>query len=159
MKNLSSLIFYLVGAGFIAAFFFTDPESKTDDGYSLRYFFLIMGLWFIGLQVVMKLFFAWRFKRRQSQINYYKSHGRKATATILEYSEAGVKVNNVPQYSIKLSVKNIFGKEFITTDKKFLSISEVHKLKPGLEIPALTHPEKQEKALILWEEAGINSSI
>ena len=159
MKNLSSLIFYLVGAGFIAAFFFTDPESKTDDGYSLRYFFLIMGLWFIGLQVIMKLFFAWRFKRRQSQINYYKSHGRKATATILEYSEAGVKVNNVPQYSIKLSVKNIFGKEFITTDKKFLSISEIHKLKPGLEIPALTHPEKQEKALILWEEAGIYSSI
>lgn len=159
MKNISSLIFYVIGAGFVVAFFFTDPEAKTDDGYSLRYFFLVMGLWFIGLQIVMKLFFTMRYKRRQSQINYFKSHGRKATATIIDYTEAGVKVNNVPQYRIQLKVKNVYGKEFITTDKKFLSISEVHKLKPGLEIPALTHPEKQEKTLILWEEAGIHSSI
>lgn len=152
-------IFPLIGIGFIIAFFFTDPAAKTDDGYSLRYFFLVMGLWFIGLPLLIRSVFTVISKRRQSKKEYFLSRGRRATATIVSFNETGTRLNNVPQIKFELKVKNIFGKEFITQDRKFLSVTEIPKLKAGLEVPALTHPEKENKVLILWEEAGIKPSF
>jgi hypothetical protein len=152
-------IFPLIGIAFIIAFFFTDPEAKTDDGYSLRYFFLVMGIWFAGLPFLIGSVFSLVSKRKESKKKYFLSHGRKASATILNYYETGTKLNNVPLIKFDLKIKNIYGKEFNAYDKKFISITEIPKLKPGLEIPALTHPQKENDFLVLWDESGIKTSF
>ncbi|KAA0208260.1 MAG: hypothetical protein OZ913_07345 [Ignavibacteriaceae bacterium] len=158
MKSIASIILTLIGIGFIVAFFFTDPEAKTDDGYSLRYFFLVMGLWFVGLQVAIFAFFRFRASRRKARLEELKLHGRRATATVLSSTTTGLMVNHVPQIKVTLKLKNIFGKEIIVHDKKFFPLTEIHKITPGLEVQALIDPEKKKSFLILWEEAGIAQS-
>lgn len=145
-------IFVLLGIGFIIAFFFTDPAAKTDDGYSLRYFFLTMGVWFTGLPFLITGYVRYRRKRRMKRKKYFMKNGINATATVIDAERTGTMINNVPQYRFYLKVTTPADEEYNITVKKVVGY-DIFRLKPGVEIPMFIDPKDKGEYFICWEEA------
>lgn len=146
-------LFPLIGIAFIVAFFFTDPTAKTDDGYSLRYFFLIMGIFFAGLPFFLGAIVSSIRKRRQQKKVYFMQNGIKAIATVIDAERTGVLVNHLPQYNFHLKIVATDGRQFETTDKKVVDFMDMNRLRPGATIPSFIDPKNEKDFFICWEEA------
>lgn len=152
-------IFPLIGIAFIVAFFFTDPAAKTDDGYSLRYFFLFMGIFFAGLPFFLGAILRAAKKRRQQKKNYFMQHGIKGTATVIDAERTGVLINHMPQYKFYFQMETTDGRKLETTDKKVVDFMDMTKLKPGAKMPAYVDPKNEKEIFICWDEAKYEAPV
>ena len=97
--------------------------------------------------------------RKPRKANFFQEKGIRGTATVLQVGKTGAYINHVPQFLFKIKVVAAGGREIITSYKKFVGAKDLPRLEKGLRIPALVHPENDEKILLLWEEAGIEPAF
>lgn len=150
--NKSALIkvalpFIIIGTVFIVLAFNTDPGAKTDDGFPLRIFYLLMGGFFIILITGVTGGIILRNARQQKRLEWFKKFGIPATAEIISAEQTGVYINNLPQIKLNLNITGA-GSPYQITIKKVFNLLEVGKLVPGAKLQILVDPKNPKNILL-----------
>lgn len=113
--------FILIGVGMIVAGFFVSPEARTDDGHPLKTFlWMFGGSWLLidlGLVVGIRLMAA----RRKNVLETWLP----ATARILNASETGTYVNNMPKIKFTLEVTSDVHGTYQVEHREVISMIQV----------------------------------
>ena len=144
----------LVAAGFIVAAFMVDPSSLTDDGFSLRYFFLIMGGAFLlatGGTVVLMFGIFWVFRyfakgleQKRQTFEELKERGLKGTATVAELIDTGMLVNYNPRVRIVLDVVVERQAPYRITKTETIPMTRLPQIQPGQTVEVLVDPNDRQ---------------
>ena len=92
--------FILLGVSFLCVGFVTSPDALTDDGYSLKNFFYMMGIAFTVLPIGTWLHYKISNDREKNLIQ----NGIKGMAEILDVEQTGWYVNDQPQLEFLLKI-------------------------------------------------------
>jgi len=149
----TALPFIIAGLIFLFLGFKADPSARTDDGYSLKWFWFIMGAWFIGLTVVVYggiAFILGRIgRKRRGMIEF----GRRGTAAVLSFRTTGSELDNMIQVELELRVNAAGMPPYGISHREFVSPANLSGLQVGAQIPVLVDPEDRNKLMIDWREA------
>lgn len=146
----TALPFIIAGSIFIALGVNTDPEAKTDDGYSLKWFWYVMGAWFIGLTVLLYagiFYFVARSARTAEKIH---QTGLRGVATILSSGATGDELNNMPQMEMELRVDVEGIPTYGVTHREYVNPVNLPALRTGSQVAVLVDPSDSRKLMIDW---------
>lgn len=146
----TALPFILPGAIFIFAGGRTGPESKTDDGHSLKWFWYVMGAWFIGLTVLIYagiFFFVGRQSRNADRLGSSGLHG---FATVMSSGAAGSELNNMPRIEMELEVKPEGVPACTVTRREYVNPVNLAAVRSGNRLPVLEDPGNHRKLIMAW---------
>jgi hypothetical protein len=132
-----SVVFVLVGAGFLFGAAVVDPASLTDDGYSLQWFFAGMGGFFCAMPVVLGLLAAISARRAA----YMNARGLDGTAVIVAVEETGVMVNDQPRLRLQLEVCVLGRPPYALTHVQIAALTELARLRPGSTVQVKVDPD------------------
>lgn len=114
-------IFILVGVGMIVAGFLVSADAKTDDGYPLKAFLWAFGgFWLVmdfGLIFVLKLMNARKVNQLQTWL--------PATAKVINASETGTYINNMPKIKFTLEVTSDSSGVYQVEHREVISMLQV----------------------------------
>ncbi|MBN1618289.1 hypothetical protein JW887_03015 [Candidatus Dojkabacteria bacterium] len=143
---------FLVGIGFFIAIFFTDPEALTDDGFSLRWFFFIMGMSFTIFPIGLVMFLNYLEKKNLKRVQRFHEVGLSGNARLIGCERTGLTVNDQPQLEMTFEIDNsMFGK-YTIKHKEIVDILDIGRLVRGIELPVLINPDNKEDILIEWDK-------
>jgi len=146
--------FFLLGIGFIVAGFLADPTAVTDDGFSLRFFFFIMGAGFLAggaftIALMGGLLFFFRFltkglQQRQQTIAELQERGLKGKATVVELIDTGMLINYNPRVNLVLDVVVERQAPYRINKTETIPMTRLPQVQPGQEIDVLVDPNDRE---------------
>lgn len=146
----TALPFIILGLVFIIVGTRTDPAAKTSDGYSLKWFWYIMGAWFIGLTVlVYGGIFAW-VGRKSRKAGRLQKNGRRGFATIMNSGATGGELNNMPQVEMELQVDVEGLPSYALTHREYVNPVDIPALQAGSKIPVIVDPRDPHDLMIDW---------
>lgn len=144
----------LVSIGFIIAGFLADPTALTDDGFSLRMFFFIMGAAFfagtIGTVALMGgILFIFRLltkgvQQRQRLMEELQERGLKGTATVVELIDTGMLVNYNPRVKLVLDVVVERQAPYRISKTETIPMTRLPQIQPGQTIEVLVDPNDRQ---------------
>lgn len=144
------LIFIVIGLIFIYVGYRTDPEAKTDDGYSLKWFWYVMGAWFIGLTLLLYagiFYFLGRSAHKQQRL---REIGLPGIATVLSSGATGGELNNMPQVEMEMQVEADGMATYGVLHREYVNPVNLPRVQKGACLPVLIDPRKPEKLTIDW---------
>lgn len=140
----------LVGVGFVVAGFLADPAALTDDGFSLRMFFFLMGGGFLAgaaftLVLMGGLLFFFRFlakglQQRQQTIAELQERGLKGTATVVELIDTGMLINYNPRVTLVLDVVVERQAPYQIRKTETIPMTRLPQIQPGQKVEVLVDP-------------------
>ena len=148
----TALPFIILGLVFLVLGYQADPAAKTDDGYSLKWFWYIMGAWFIGLTVLVYagiFYFVGAFGRegREDARDGPARRGHRPLLRALPVSE----LNNMPQIDMELRV-DVEGKPtYGVTHREYVNPVNLPALQKGSQVPVLVDPQDPDKLILDWQ--------
>ena len=96
--------FLLAGIGFIYAATQANPTDLTDDGYSLKNFFFMMGGGAIFIPFALVIGGAIHARIKRNRIEGLLETGKQGTAVVLELRDTGVRANDNPRVDMLLEI-------------------------------------------------------
>ncbi len=128
----------------------TDPAAQTDDGHSLKFFWYVMGAWFIGLTLVVyagMIYFVARSGRKAVRM---RQDGLRGVATVISSGATGGEMNNMPQMEMELQV-NVEGKPtYGVTHREYVNPVNLPALQAGAQVAVLVDEDDPHKLIIDW---------
>jgi len=126
--NWRSMLFFMIpGIGLIVASFLVPEDALTDDGHPLDTFLLIMG----GLFVVMNLGVIGFTKLRNKSKMDFARNALSGTAEVLEMSETGTQINDMPMVRFRLRVNDGYRPVREVTHKQVMSYLDLRDIHVG----------------------------
>ena len=89
-KLLGSLPFLVIGVGFLAGGFLTDPSVLMDDGYPLKPFLFVMGSIFLFLPLVIVIGMSLAEAAKQKKMEDLLATGQQGEAVVLGLEDTGL---------------------------------------------------------------------
>ncbi len=129
-------VFFIAGLGFIFWGSQTNPTELTNDGYSLKNFFFIMGGVFILIPVGL-VFYALRKQRNLSKLI---EDGKQGIARILQLEDTGVRVNENPRVRVLLEISIEGIASYQVWKKVTVPVIRLPQIQPGMEIAVVADP-------------------
>jgi hypothetical protein len=146
----TALPFIILGAIFIWLGWKADPAAQTDDGHSLKFFWYVMGAWFIGLTVLVYAGMIYFLGRSGRKVEKMRDAGLRGVATILSSGATGGEMNNMPQMEMELQV-NVEGRPtYAVTHLEYVNPVNVPALHAGAQVPVLVDPADPRMLAIDW---------
>jgi hypothetical protein len=146
----TALPFIILGAIFILLGFTADPTAKTDDGYSLKWFWYIMAAWFIGLTVLVYagiFYFAARSGRKAERT---QQAGLRGVATVLFSGATGGELSNMPQMEMELQVDVEGSPTYGVTHREYVNPVNLPALRKGSQVAVMVDRDDPHKLVIDW---------
>ena len=139
------LLFMLPGIGMIIASFFVSPEARTDDGHPLNTFLLIFGAFFVVMDLGVVGFLSMRNRAKMD----FARHALSGTAEVLEMSETGTQINDMPIVRFRLRVNDGYRPVREVEHKQLFSYLDLRDIHVGDTLEVKVHRKKPDKLLIL----------
>ena len=139
------LMFMLPGIGMIIASFLVSPEARTDDGHPLDTFLLIMGSLFVVMNLAVVGFLG---LRNRAKLDFARN-ALSGTADVLEMSETGTTINDMPVVKFRLQVNDGYRPVRQVVHKQRFSYLELRDIHVGDTLDVKVHRSKPDKLLIL----------
>ena len=95
----------MIGGVFLYLGFTTKDDALTDDGYSLKYFFFIMGAFFLALPVILFICISAFTLLKARRINKIVTEGKQGKALILKLEDTGTRINDNPRVKLLLEIQ------------------------------------------------------
>lgn len=146
----TALVFIILGAIFMVVGARTDPGAKTDDGYSLKWFWYVMGAWFTGLTVLVYGGIFYWVRRNTAGVERLAASGLRGSATILSSGATGSELNNMPRVEMELEVRLHGMPPYRTTHREFVNPVNLAALQRGNELAVVVDPHRRRKMMIVW---------
>lgn len=146
----TALPLIVLGLVFIALGVNTDPEAKTDDGYSLKWFWYVMGAWFIGLTVAVYAGIFYFVGRSNRKLARTRGTGLRGMATVLSSGATGGEMSNMPQMEMELQVDVEGMPTYGVTHREYVNPVNLPALRKGAQVPVLVDPGDPHKLNIDW---------
>lgn len=153
----SALPFIVLGLIFLFIGVRTDPGARTGDGYSLKWFWYIMGFWFIGLTVAVYagiFYFVGRSRRRADRLS---GEGLRGTARVESSHATGSEMNNIPQVEMELRIELEGIPPYTVTHKEHVNPVNLAAVRPGASVQVLVDPVDPRRLSIDWSGPEIDS--
>lgn len=138
-------LFGLLGIAFFVAASRTGTAARTDDGYSLRWFFVVMGGCFCLTAAIIAAASA-VFTRRA---RYMAEHGRDGTALVLSVRDTGALVNDHPYLALELEVSVAGQPAYAVSLKHVAAFTDLARLQPGSLLPIKVDPKDPQRLTIV----------
>jgi hypothetical protein len=139
------LLFMLPGVAMIVASFFVPENATTDDGHPLDTFLLLMGGFFVVVDLALVGFVSMRNRARMD----FARNALSGTAEVLEMSETGTRINDMPMVKFRLRVNDGYRPVREVVHKQVLSYLDLRDIHVGDTINVKVHRRKSGKLLIL----------
>ncbi|MFO7949301.1 MAG: hypothetical protein R6U36_02925 [Candidatus Fermentibacteraceae bacterium] len=139
------LLFMLPGVAMIVASFFVPEDATTDDGYPLDTFLLLFGAFFIVADLGVIGFLSLRNKAKMD----FARNALSGTAEVLEMSETGTRINDMPVVRFTLRVNDGYRPVRQVVHKQLLSYLDLRDIHVGDTLDVKVHKSKPDKLLIL----------
>jgi len=139
------LLMMLPGFGLIIASFLVSPDALTDDGHPLNVFLLVMGGFFIVVDLALVGFIALRNRTKME----FARNGLSGTAEVLSMSETGTTINDMPMIKMRLKVNDGYRPVREVTHKQVFSYLTLRDIHVGDTLNVKVHPRKPDKLMIL----------
>ncbi len=138
-------IFAVIITGFVVTGFLVSPDSKTDDGFPLNFFFWGMAGMFLasnlGVLVWVRLSNSRRERIEKTWID--------ADAEILEMNETGTYINNQPKIRFKLQVNSPVSAPCEVVHKQVIPLTALVQFKAGTTIKVKVNPNNPHDIMLL----------
>jgi len=135
----------IIGLGFLTAAFFVDEHALTDDGFSLRWFFVVMGASFAGLPLLIGLVMRLGGGRRRRVL----AHGLDGVGEVIDVRQTGVYVNKQPRMAIRLRVTEGLEPPFEAEVRTIVPLHQVGHITPGLNLPVKIDPKDRNRVFLI----------
>jgi len=139
----------IVGLGFLIFGFITTPEALTDDGYSLKTFYYVMGSAFIVFPVLGALGVYSYYKRINDREMFLINEGIRGEAEILSREQTGTYINEQPQVKFKLLITTPDSAPYEVEHKEIINLLDMGSIPEGKKLPVVIHPDNPEDILLL----------
>jgi len=139
------LLFMLPGFALIIASFLVSPEARTDDGHPLDTFLLAMGSFFIVADLAVVGFLS---MRNRAKLDFARN-ALSGTAEVLEMSETGTQINDMPVVRFTLRVNDGYRPVRQVVHKQLFSYLDLRDIRVGDTLNVKVHKSKPDKLLIL----------
>jgi hypothetical protein len=145
-----ALPFIILGAIFLLAGTRTDPAARTDDGYSLKWFWYIMGLWFIGLTLLVYGGIFYFVRWQSGKMARLEAAGLRGFATVLSSGATGSELNNMPKVEMELRVELEGRPAYVVTHREYVNPVNLASVQAGRRVPVLVDRDDYQKLTIDW---------
>lgn len=139
------LLFMLPGVGLIVASFLVPEDALTDDGHPLDTFLLVMGSFFIVADLAVVGFLS---MRNRAKLDFARN-ALSGTAEVLEMSETGTTINDMPVVRFTLRVNDGYRPVRQVVHKQLFSYLDLRDIHVGDTLNVKVHKSKPDKLLIL----------
>lgn len=140
----------VVGIGFIIFGFMTSPEVLTDDGYSLRFFFYMMGVAFIVFPLAGALGVRFYYKRINDRETFLIQYGIRGEAEILHREQTGTYINELPQVKFRLLLNLPDREPYEVEYKEVVSMLDIGAITVGAKLPVYVDPNDERNILLMY---------
>ncbi|MHB8894086.1 MAG: hypothetical protein ACYC99_02765 [Candidatus Geothermincolia bacterium] len=140
------IIFLILGAR-------ANPTARTTDGYSLKWFWYIMGFWFLGLTLAVYAGIFFWLGRGSRKVERMRTTGLKGFATVLSAGATGTELNNMPRVEMELEVQLEGIPAYKVTHMEFVNPVNLASFQSGSILPVLVDPKNHRKLIIDWDSA------
>lgn len=147
-SNLVQGIFILVGAGMLIAGYFAAPDSRTEDGFPLNYFFYCMGAFFIVWPLLLFGTIRYFYRRSAQKVAYLRENGIKGKGRVLNMQRTGVSINRVPQVILNLQITTDLGEQFQAAYKKCIDPIYYSLIRPDTDLTVYVHPSNKKEVYV-----------
>lgn len=137
-----------VGIGFIVFGFMAPLEALTDDGYSLKNFFYLMGGAFLFFPLISVIGVGLYYKRINDRETFLIQNGIQGEAEILHREQTGTYINELPQVKFLLQV-TVSGEEPYQLEyKDVVSMLDMGSINVGAKLPVFVDPNNPRNILL-----------
>lgn len=147
---ITTLPLVVVGIIFIVLGVMADPSALTDDGYSLKNFFYLMGGAFVIFPLIGALGVFFYYKRINDREINLINNGIHAEAEILHREQTGTYINELPQVKFILSINHpelgLYEMEY----KDVVSLLDMNSIVVGAKLPVLIDPNNEKNILLIY---------
>ncbi|MFH2063038.1 MAG: DUF3592 domain-containing protein [bacterium] len=133
-------IFILLGIIFIVVGIYTDPAALTDDGYSLRWFWIVLGAFYELLIWGLILGFYLVFGRSRRRVERLKLAGVRTEAEIIAAEQTGTFINNNPVVDLTLKFRHADGNVHEVHHKEVIDLLNLNQVGVGAKVMILVSP-------------------
>lgn len=141
----------IVGVGFVVFGFMASPEALTDDGYSLKNFYFLMGGSFIVFPLLGALGVYYYYKRINDREIFLINEGIRGEAEILSREQTGTYINEQPQVKFKLLITGPDLAPYELEHKEIINLLDMGSIPEGRKIPVLIHPDNPKDVMLILE--------
>jgi hypothetical protein len=138
----------IVGLGLIIGGIMASPEALTDDGYSLKYFFYIMGGSFVVFPLLGAFGVYYYYKRINDRETFLMNDGIKGEAEILSREQTGTYINEQPQVKFKLLITTPMD-TYELEHKEIVNLLDMGSIPVGRKIPVMVHPDNPKDIILI----------
>lgn len=139
-----------VGIGLLYLGFTASPEALTDDGYSLKNFFYIMGAGFLIFPLMTTLGILLYYKKANDREVNLVQNGIRGEAEILHREQTGTYINELPQVKFLLQITMPDREPYKIKYKDVISMLDLGSINVGAKLPVFVDPDNPENILIVY---------
>ena len=142
------LLMSLPGIGLITASFLVKQNTTPESGPKLSILLLFIGIFFL---LTNGAAFAYNLIKNMN-LKEIKLNGISGTATIIEVTETGTKINGVPRFRFILEVIDGFNPIRELEHYEVVPLLKIAELKKGNQVQVKVHPNKPGQIFLLLDE-------
>jgi hypothetical protein len=139
------LLFMLPGVGLIVASFLVPEDALTDDGHPLDTFLLLMGGFFVVVDLAVIGFVK---LLNRTKMDFART-ALSGTAEVLEMSETGTQINDMPMIRFRLRVNDGYRPVREVVHKQVMSYLTLRDIHAGDTLNVKVGKSKPDKLVIL----------
>jgi hypothetical protein len=139
-----------VGIGFLVFGFMAPPEALTDDGYSLKFFFYIMGVSFIFFPLIATLGVGLYYKKINDRETFLIQDGIQGEAEILQREQTGTYINELPQVKFRLLLTIPDREPYEMEYKDVVSMLDIGSITVGAKLPVYVDPNNEKNIMLMY---------
>jgi hypothetical protein len=132
--------FLLLGGFFFYQGLIASNTALTDDGYSLKTFWFLMGAGFTVIPVLIVIGTLIFVVRKRNQIKEIVTYGKPGTAKVLKLSDTGVRINDDPRIKLLLEISIPDYPTYQAEKTLTLSIVYLPRVQVGSTVSVLADP-------------------
>lgn len=141
----------IVGFGFVIFGIMASPEALTDDGYSLKNFFYLMGGAFIFFPLMGTLGVYYYYKRINDRETFLINEGMRGEAEILSREQTGTYINEQPEVKFKLLITTPDLAPYELEHKEIVNLLDMGSIPEGRKIPVAVNPDNPKDIMLIFE--------
>ncbi|OGF20716.1 hypothetical protein A2316_02675 [Candidatus Falkowbacteria bacterium RIFOXYB2_FULL_38_15] len=143
-------LFIVGGIALVIVGIFTDPKALTDDGYSLRWFWICLGSFYEVLVLIVLFGIYFLLSKNEKRVDWFKKNGILREAKIIEASSTGTFINNNPVVDFILEIKDNDGNYYTVSHKECVDLLNLNSINKNSIIKVLVSPVKKEDIMVLF---------
>lgn len=140
----------ILGLVFVFLGFTASPEALTDDGYSLKTFFYLMGCFFVIFPLLTALGIYYYYKRINDRETFLLNEGIRGEAEILSREQTGTYINEQPEVKFKLSITTPM-ETYELEHKEIVNLLDMGSIPVGRKIPVMVHPDNPKDIILVYD--------